>query len=231
MRWSSLRLTLILGALLLALAFVPAGGQDGTRLFVDVLRPGGTCNSPNADNGAVNLHGWQIPAGGLTYKVHRGSIPKDVDKDQALVAIQAGAAAWDDNTAATLLTYGGTTTVKAGKRDGVNAISFGGAPYGAIAVAYIWADGTVVEADMSLGTGFKWATNTTASGDCGGADSRMDVWNIVTHEIGHWVGVGHTSPDSANNAQSMYPYAAYKELFKRDIASGDRTGLESLYGP
>jgi len=207
---------------------------SGEQLFtvVEYIRPGGTCASPNTDNGAFALEGWKLD-GTLTYYINANSIPRDVDKNAAVADIQAAANTWDNGTAAALFSLGGITTVKAGKRDGVNAVSFGGAPYGAIAVAYIWAkDGIVQEADMSLSNGFKWAIGSeAASGDCGGADGKMDVQAIATHEFGHWLGAAHTSDDTANNAQTMFPFASYKELFKQSLASGDKTALNSLYGP
>lgn len=226
------RLISVLALLLLVVALIPARSEAKINVVVDAIRPGGTCASPNPENGAFALHGWKLPAGGLTYRFNAASTPTGLSQSDAQNAITSAAAAWDGNTAATLLTFGGTTGLKAGKRDGVNAVSFGGAPFGAIAVAFIWtSNGTVLEADMTLANGFKWATNVGATDDCGGAADRMDVWDIATHEFGHWVGSAHTTTDAANNAQSMFPFASYKELFKRDIANGDKTALNTLYGP
>ena len=204
-------------------------------VIVEEIRPGGICASPNSDNGASNLHSWKI-ASTLTYKINSDSI-KGLDKDQTILAIQRAANAWDGNTAAILFSYGGSTTAKPGTRDGLNTVSFGGAPFGSIAVAYIWAsNGVVQEVDMVLANGFKWAIgiienpNITLD-DCTGVDDRMDVQDIATHEFGHWVGVAHTSDNSANNAQTMFPFGSYKELFKQSLANGDKEGLKQKYGP
>lgn len=225
-------------SLVAILGWGPGEGGRGSsdRLFslVEYIRPGGACVSPNLDNGASALHGWSLPAGGLTYKVVTGSIPTGLDPAAAVSAINAAAAQWDVNTGAVLFTYGGPTNGdKQGVWDGQSSVKFGSVFGQAIAVALIRTNGSnvVQEADVILSKGYKWAANAGASGDCGGADGKFDVQDIATHELGHVVGAAHTSTDSANNAQTMYPFGSYKELFKQSIASGDKASLNSLYGP
>lgn len=217
------------------------GPAEQPYLVVEYIRPGGSCASPSGTNDTVLNETWKLPAGGLAYQVNP-AVPRGLDSAAALAAIQAAAASWDNSTTATLFSYGGTTSMKAGKLDGVNAVSFGGAPGGSIAVAYMWfTDSTrtvLREADMSLANGFRWSANGTltedpnlATDDCLGETDRMDVRDIATHEFGHWVGVKHTPTDNAYNHRTMYPFASYKELFKRSLAAGDVAGVPAKYGP
>ena len=238
-----------LGLLLVALGVGMVGSRGDASaqitfpgqsyVVVDAIRPGGTCASPNPDNGANNLHGWKVPAGGLTYKFV-AKVPNGLDLNAVESAIQAAAASWDSKTGATLLIYGGRTSKdNPGVWNGQSSIGFGNVPGGAIAVAFVRVkNGEVVEADVVLGNGFKWSTNNglsedpaSAADDCTGADGKMDVNDITTHEIGHVIGVAHTSDDSVNNAQTMFPFGSYRELFKRSPAGGDTTALTAIYGP
>ena len=67
----------------------------------------------------------------------------------------------------------------------------------------------------------------TYADDCGGADGRVDLQDIATHEFGHWFGLGHTPAGGEYNHRTMFPYASYKELFKRSLAQGDRSSVGS----
>ena len=53
----------------------------------------------------------------------------------------------------------------------------------------------------------------------------VDIRNTLTHEVGHFIGLDHSSlPDS-----TMYGAAAVGELHKRDLHPDDREGLCSIY--
>ena len=203
---------------------VPGALDDVPQLqtIVESIRPGGSCVTPTGSNDSGISEVYRLPAGGLTYRINLGSLPSGLSAAAVARAIDGAAAAWV-TAGASPLTNGGTTTRKAGgKADGINTISFGGAPGGSIAVAYMWVrSGVVVEADMSLAKGFNWTSNEGASGDCSGASGNMDVQDIATHELGHWVGAQHTPTAAEYNHRTMYPYASYQELYKRSLSAGD----------
>lgn len=207
--------------------------EDEGVAVVEYIRPGGACTDPpSVDNGASALHGWKLPAAGLTYKVATGSVPSGVTQAQFVDAVTSAASEWDANTGATLLTYGGTVTKdKDGIFNNQSSVQYGGqVPLGAIAVAWVRVvEGTVQEIDIRLSKSFKWAYNDTATGNCGGADGKMDLRDILVHEWGHGVGAAHTSANAGDNAQTMFPYASYKELLKRSLANGDKASLQAIY--
>ncbi len=66
---------------------------------------------------------------------------------------------------------------------------------------------------------YSWSNN--------GASNSMDFDNIATHEIGHAVGMGH--PESTCTLETMYAYANNGEIIKRDLHTGDITGVNRLY--
>lgn len=95
-----------------------------------------------------------------------------------------------------------------------------------IAVTLIWSNRVtkaIVEFDMVLDTDFRWGNATEDS-------SVMDLQNIVTHELGHGLGLGDVY-QSAAWQETMYGYAANGETIKRSLYIGDITGIKKLYGP
>ena len=230
MRVSHAARVLAVAGLVALVGVGPAPGalDDAPQLqtIVEYIRPGGSCVTPTGSNNSSISEAYSLPAGGLTYRINLGSVPSGLSAAAVISAISSAADSWR-TAGAPPLTNGGTTTRKAGGRaDGINTISFGGAPGGSIAVAYMWVrSGVVVEADMSLAKGFNWATNEEATGDCGGASGKMDVQDIAAHELGHWVGAQHTPTAAEYNHRTMYPYASYQELFKRSLERGDKASI------
>lgn len=111
--------------------------------------------------------------------------------------------------------------------DNKNEVMFGniGEP-GAIAVTIVWGiysgppfQRQIVEWDtMFDDVDFSW-------GD--GLPIVMDFQNIATHEDGHAAGMGH--PSDSCTEETMYRFAAEGEIKKRDLNTGDITGIKALY--
>jgi len=115
--------------------------------------------------------------------------------------------------------------------DGKNQVTF--APIksrGAIAVTYIWgnfgdpiiANRQLMEWDQIYNTAYAWSTSVS------GIAGKMDFENIATHELGHSVGMNDLY-SSRCSIQTMYGYANYGQIDKRDLESGDITGINALY--
>ena len=112
--------------------------------------------------------------------------------------------------------------------DGVNEVYFGDVDSsGAIAVTIVWgifsgppSQRKLVEWDQVYDQAdFNWSSS--------GEANKMDFENIATHEIGHSVGMGHP-PDGCVN-ETMYRFATEGETVKRDLNSGDISGINDLY--
>jgi hypothetical protein len=144
-------------------------------------------------------------------------------------ALSDSAATWDDKTGTHLFAMPGTvSTMHYGTRDNTNVIEFGLYPgnTGVIAVTSIWyskSTKTIYEFDMLFNTYYKWgdAMQTTAK--------IMDLQDIATHELGHAIGLADIYTKSATEL-TMYGYASYNEIKKRDLAQGDINGLQVIYG-
>jgi len=69
---------------------------------------------------------------------------------------------------------------------------------------------------------FDWSAETA------GVPGKMDFENIATHELGHSVGMNDLY-NSQCLEETMYGYAGYGEIIKRDLNKGDITGINLLY--
>ena len=113
--------------------------------------------------------------------------------------------------------------------DGRNEIVFGTEDPGIIAVAMVWgyfrgrpSQRRIVEFDIKLNNYYTW-------GDATSDPSVMDIENIVTHELGHGLGLDDMY-DTACSEVTMYGYSDNGETSKRTLEEPDITGLQELYG-
>ncbi len=114
--------------------------------------------------------------------------------------------------------------------DGKNEIYF--APIsnpGTIAVTIVWGyfsgptfQRELLEYDMVFDDAdFRW-------GDAQVDPAVMDFQNIATHELGHAAGLADIYTTSCTQ-ETMYGYATEGEISKRDLNTGDITGIKKLY--
>lgn len=112
--------------------------------------------------------------------------------------------------------------------DGQNEVYFADvAQTGAIAVTIVWGifsgppfQRELVEWDQVYDdVDFGWSL----SGEAG----KMDFENIATHEDGHSAGMGH--PDDSCTEETMYRFADFGEIKKRNLHTGDIAGIDRLY--
>ena len=155
-----------------------------------------------------------------------------LSEDFLVGAVTSSLTEWDSYTSSDLFTSSVTVDYSASfdteVPDGQNEIVFGN--YGqanVIAVTYTWGYFTgkpssrrIVEFDIMLDTDFDW-------GDGGEYPSLMDVQNIVTHELGHGIGLADIYDCVL---ETMYGYSGEGDIVKRDLYDGDIAGLRKLYG-
>lgn len=63
-------------------------------------------------------------------------------------------------------------------------------------------------------------------GEAGGSSGRYDVQNVVTHEVGHFFGLGE---EEQLADATMFVSSARGETKKRDLSADDEEGVRSLY--
>ena len=98
---------------------------------------------------------------------------------------------------------------------------FGAGPTGVIAVTpiLIAGNGRILDADIVYN-----ARDFTFSVDA--SPGTMDIENIGTHELGHFLGLDHTSLIAA----TMFPFAEFRETLRRTITSDECHGMVAAYG-
>ncbi len=82
--------------------------------------------------------------------------------------------------------------------------------------------GLIMDSDILLnGVGYTFSTDNTPN--------THDVQNILTHESGHLLGLGHETATLDSDA-TMYAWAAPNEFNKRQLHANDLAGIRAAYG-
>ena len=160
--------------------------------------------------------------------VSAGSDPKQ--------AIRDGFAEWERESSFST-SEGADSTIDDSADDGVNLMTFadttanrdrvGGVncAFGPLAVTVLRWNGSnvITDADIVFNPCIEWSTT--------GVADTYPVGSVATHEIGHWLGLDHSSVGAA----TMYPfgdeYGTFSEsaLSPTSISGDDRCGVNGLY--
>lgn len=100
-----------------------------------------------------------------------------------------------------------------------------GLPLDAFGVTLVWHDkrtGEILDADMQLNE--QSGTFDFCRGRCEG--DGVDLENVLTHEAGHFLGLGHSDEVNA----SMYGESVRGEVRKRLLSRDDAAGVCEVYG-
>jgi len=153
-----------------------------------------------ASAAAYDTIGSTWPVESMPVPWHIGALPDDLAEADAIAAMQAGFDAWEDAGCGVSFDYQGRAEGAApGIYDGINVISFlddWPDDPALLSSPVIVVDGEdIVEADVGInGQYFAWALD--------GADgvTAFDLQSTVTHEVGHVLGLWHsTDPDASLN--------------------------------
>ena len=84
---------------------------------------------------------------------------------------------------------------------------------------------TFVEVNILFDSAESWTVYPGIT--CSSQGSGIDVEAVMAHELGHGIGLGHSS---SSTALTMYPYYSQGATHQRTLATGDAKGVQSLYG-
>ena len=175
--------------------------------------------------------GWSLSSS-VVYRVNYSSIPSSVSNANARTAIRNSFQVWQNQTGGKVtFTEGAPTSIKSAKYDGVRVVAWGNVRSpNAIAVTYTWytSSGQVLDQDTIMNARLPWAYSSVRNPDetCGNLYS-YDAQNILTHEIGHWMGLDDLY-ESVDQDLTMYGYGDKGELKKDTLGKGDRLGIAEL---
>lgn len=192
--------------------------------------PTPTCNITDPDSTAqVTATGWHLPAN-WTYSLNISSAPSGVRSNLPTIA-QNSFTVWNNNTSGLVnITRGADTAATTQAFDGQNIVVWNRITPSALAITYTWYDlytGVVQENDTIMNKRYSWSWTPYAPDACLNT-STYDAQNILTHEIGHWMGLSDEY-DATYIDHTMYGYGTSDEIKKDTLTTGDITGLQQIY--
>ena len=164
-----------------------------------------------------------------------------VTAGQFQTAVAAGFATWEAvPTASVAFQFVGFTSAAPFDDDGISTFGFDAQPdldrvLGATSFVVDTRTGEIVESDVFFNSIFTWST--AAAGDA----SRFDLQSVATHEIGHFVGLGHSAigeteirPDGGRRVLAsgavMFPISLGRGVTAdRTLQPDDIAGVSDLY--
>lgn len=202
--------------------------------------PAMACNLPDPDSTAlVGSAGWHLPSGDWTYILNPNNVPASVGSANLATMANDAFGRWSDATGSTsTVTFSrssvDTTKTRAGL-DSQNIIAWGRINGSALGITYIWYNqttGLVAEVDTIMNLKFPWGWSDPAGwinpeSTC--ADQNAyDAQSILTHELGHWLGLNDFYTADYQNA-TMYGYGAKGEIKGTTLSAGDIDGIGVIY--
>ncbi len=151
--------------------------------------------------------------------------PFGLSEDEVEDAVLSAMESWESVGAAIEFEYLGFTDVQEASFDGENVVFFSslweeGASKGAMTYNWSTEDGAIVAFDIGINAeDYEWTVEENGA--------VMDIENVMAHELGHVLGLGHSDID---DLATMWETTQSGELIKRNLRPDDENGLLANYG-
>ena len=201
----------------------PGPPPEPTLQCTDITDPGSTA--------VVSPAGWKLPPT-WTYNLNPTSVPSFVGPDNLATFAGTGFSEWHSATGNKVnFIQGLDTTATRQAYDGQNIIAWGRvSSQNALAVTYIryYQGGEAVDLDTIMNKKYAWSWADQIVHPLCAFTNTYDAQDILTHELGHWVGLNDHYEDAyADN--TMYGYGSKMEIKKDTLTQGDITGASNIY--
>ena len=163
----------------------------------------------------------------IAYWIHEKGLPR-VSNGSDFAAVQASFQTWENIQGTNIrFNFRGTTPTGTVAHDGLNIVTFTdtSAPLGSSTIAATFSyfrneNGQTVfdESDIALNPAIEFSTS--------GESNKFDIQSVLTHEIGHFLGLDH----SALVSSVMVPFGVASQLDQRTLAYDDIAGVMEIYG-
>lgn len=194
--------------------------------------PALVCGLNDPDSTAVvDSAGWHLPQN-WTYQLNPTSVPASVGSANLAIMAKDAFGRWTAASGNKVnFTKGANTGVAKAGYDHKNIIAWGKAPASALGVTYTWyytATKEVAEVDTIMNVKFPWSWTPYNSQNLCADKNSYDAQDILTHELGHWIGLDDEYTEEYVN-NTMYGYGSKGETDKDTLTTGDIAGVDAIY--
>ncbi len=171
---------------------------------------------------------WRLPSN-VAYNLNVSSIPGSVDSGNFASSIApASFSTWQGAISNKVnFSRGSDTSTSSSSYDGQNIVAFGktsSSTLGVTYIRYLRSSRQVVDVDTILNQNLAW----NVMNACVNNSTNYDVQNILTHELGHWMGLDDEYTSRYVN-HTMYGYGFRGETRKSTLTTGDINAVRAIY--
>ncbi len=211
----------------------PASGSSNYQLT------GPAYTSTGGNKNAYFLTGWRWNTINpqITWYLKSNSVPSNLNVQKVASAVTNAANLWNGASNQKLYnpTVYSTPNVNIDTYDHKNVVAWKYLSDAPTALAYsrtwysyskVGGYYSAVESDISLNTRYPWSTS-LKDGTPYTSGSSIDVQTVLTHEMGHTLGLGdvYGTKYASDSSEIMNAYSKVKD----ELGNGDKTGIWTLY--